>query len=153
MKRDLRDGYELDDDPQRIDLDAVHAYISGESYWAKGRSRETQADMNARASRLVGLYHNGRQVGFTRTTVVPGMPVAYLYDVYVLEQHRGRGLGEELVRETVERGPYAEYRWLLDTTDAHGLYEKFGFGRPGERLMERPAGEIPATRDATLLRP
>ena len=138
MKRALDGGYELDDDRSRIDLDAVHAYLSRESYWANGRPRETQAEMNEKADRLVGLYHEGRQVGFTRTAVVPGMRVAYLYDVYVLEQHRGRGLGEKLVRETVDRGPYAAYRWLLDTADAHRLYERFGFGRPSERLMERP---------------
>lgn len=138
VNRDLGGGYELDDDRRRIDLDAVHAYISGESYWARGRSRETQATMNEKAARLVGLYHEGRQVGFSRTAVVPGMEVAYLYDVYVLEPHRGRGLGQELVRETVDRGPYAGYRWLLDTTDAHGLYAKFGFRRPSERLLERP---------------
>ena len=138
MKRDLADGYELDDDPARIDLDAVHAYISLESYWAKGRAREAQAEMNAKAARLVGLYHHGSQVGFTRTAVVPGMEVAYLYDVFVLKPHRGRGLGVELVRETVDRGPYADYRWLLDTTDAHELYAKFGFRRPSERLLERP---------------
>ena len=66
------------------------------------------------------------------------MRVAYLYDVYILEEHRGLGLGEALVRETVDGGPYASYRWLLDTTDAHGLYAKFGFRRPGDRLMERP---------------
>ena len=137
MKRDLGDGYELDDDPGRIDLDAVHRYLSEEAYWSKGRARETQADMNARAARLVGLYHEGRQVGFARTAVVPGMEVAYLYDVYVLADHRGRGLGEELVRETVERGPYTDYRWLLDTRDAHALYARFGFGPPSERLMER----------------
>ena len=138
MKRDLGDGYELDDDRERIDVDAVHAYISRESYWARGRPRDTQFEMNAKAARLVGLYHQGAQVGFTRTAVVPGMEVAYLYDVYVLEPHRGRGLGVELVRETVERGPYARHRWLLDTTDAHDLYAKFGFGPPGERLLERP---------------
>ena len=55
----------------------------------------------------------------------------------MLEEHRGRGLGEELVRETVDRGPCSDYRWLLDTRDAHNLYAKFGFGKPGERLMER----------------
>jgi ribosomal protein S18 acetylase RimI-like enzyme len=138
VRRDLGDGYELDDDPARIDLDAVHAYISGESYWARGRPREVQAEMNANAARLVGVYHRGRQVGFARASLVAGMRVAYLYDVYVLADHRGRGLGEELVRETVERGPFADYRWLLDTADARGLYEKLGFGAPSERLMERP---------------
>ena len=138
MRRELGDGYELDDDPMRIDLDAVHRYLSEEAYWAKGRPRETQAEMNERAARVVGLYHESRQVGFSRTAIVPGMKVAYLYDVYVLAEHRSRGLGEELVRETVDRGPHADYRWLLDTTDAHGLYAKFGFGPPTERLMERP---------------
>ena len=137
MRRDLGDGYELDDDPARIDLHAVHAYVSGESYWAKGRPLERQAAMNRAAARLVGLYHKGEQVGFTRTAVVGGMQIAYLFDVYVLEEHRGRGLGEKLVRETVDGGPYADHRWLLDTTDAHGLYAKLGFQAPSERLMER----------------
>jgi GNAT superfamily N-acetyltransferase len=94
--------------------------------------------MNAGAARVVGLYLGGEQVGFARVALVGGMPVAYLCDVYVLEAHRGRGLGEELVRETVERGPFAGHRWLLDTRDAFGLYAKFGFGPPGDRLMERP---------------
>ena len=137
MRRDLADGYELDDDPRRIDLDAVHAYLT-RSYWAEGRSRETQDELNRAAARVVGLYHDAGQIGFTRTALVDGMHVAYLYDVYVLEEHRGRGLGEELVRETVDRGPFAGYRWLLDTRDMHRLYEKFGFGPPSERLMERP---------------
>ena len=137
VTRDLGNGYELDDDPDRIDLDAVHGYLT-RAYWAIGRTREEQAEKNAAAARLVGLYANGSQVGFTRTAVVPGMPVAFLYDVFVLEEHRGRGLGTELVRETVERGPFAAYRWLLDTRDAHRLYAKFGFAPPGERLMERP---------------
>jgi GNAT superfamily N-acetyltransferase len=92
-----------------------------------------------RAARLVGLYHDGRQIGLSRTTVVAGMRVAYLYDVYVLAEHRGRGLGEALVRETVDSGPYAGYRWLLDTEDARALDAKLGFRRPGERLMECPA--------------
>ena len=137
MKRDLGNGYELDDDRERIDLDAVHAYLT-EAYWAKGRTKETQRRMNAESARLVGLYHEGRQVGFSRTAVVPGMEVAYLYDVYVLDEHRGRGLGAELVRATVDEGAYVRHRWLLDTRDAHGLYEKFGFAAPNERLMERP---------------
>jgi GNAT superfamily N-acetyltransferase len=139
----LGEGYELDDDRDRIDLAAVHAYIANESYWAPGRSLQTQAAMNEASARLVGLYRDGRQVGFTRTALVAGMRVAYLYDVYVLQDHRGRGLGEALVRETVDRGPYSSYRWLLDTTDAHGLYAKFGFSRPGERLMERPRADYP----------
>jgi len=56
----------------------------------------------------------------------------------VLDEHRGQGLGAELVREIVENGPFAEHRWVLHTRDAHSLYEKFGFG-PHPRLMQRGA--------------
>jgi len=55
----------------------------------------------------------------------------------VLDEHRGRGLGEELVREMVERGPLAHLKWLLHTTDLHRLYRKFGFDTPGPKVMER----------------
>jgi GNAT superfamily N-acetyltransferase len=143
VRRDLGDGYELDDDPGRVDLAAVHDYIANESYWAAGRPLETQAELNASAARVVGLYKDGLQVGFTRTALVDGMHVAYLYDVYVLAEHRGRGLGEELIRETVDRGPFASYRWLLDTRDAHALYARFGFRTPTERLLERPRAGPP----------
>jgi GNAT superfamily N-acetyltransferase len=64
--------------------------------------------------------------------------VAYLADVYVLAEHRGRGLGTELVRFTVEDGPHAGLRWMLHTRDGHGLYERFGFAPPDERYLERP---------------
>jgi predicted N-acetyltransferase YhbS len=86
---------------------------------------------------VVGLYEGERQVGFSRT-VSDGVSLAYLADVYVLPELRGRGLGEELVRETVENGPHSSCRWLLHTSDAHGLYAKFGFGAPDANLMERP---------------
>ena len=136
MKRDLGDGYELDDDPGRIDREAVHRYLSEESYWAKGRSREVVDDLVETAERVVGLYHGGRQVGFSRT-FSDGHAQSYLADVYVLDEHRGRGLGVELVRFTVDEGPYAETKWLLHTADAHDLYRKFGFAEPSERSMER----------------
>jgi len=135
MKRDLGDGYELDDDPKRIDIAAVHRFLRDESYWAGGRDFETQAELVRTASRVVGLYHRGEQVGFCRAVATPAV---YLADVYVLTEHRGRGLGEALVEEMVERGPYADRSWLLHTADAHELYRRFGFGAPGERLMERP---------------
>jgi GNAT superfamily N-acetyltransferase len=137
VRRQLGGGFELDDDGGRIDVDAVHAFLSTQAYWAIGRSREQTAAKLARADRLVGLYHHGRQVGFTRTACVSGMTVAYLYDVYVLSEYRGRGLGVELVRETVDAGPFAAYKWLLDTDDAHGLYAKLGFGPPPPRHMQR----------------
>ena len=136
MKRELPDGFELDDDPARIDLDAVHGYLSGESYWAKGRPRETQERLIREASRVVGLYLGVRQIGFARA-VTDGVAFAYLADVYVLPEYRARGLGVELVRELVENGPYTNVKWLLHTADAHSLYAKLGFGQPSELVMER----------------
>jgi GNAT superfamily N-acetyltransferase len=139
VRKRLDGGYELDDDPGRVDRAAVHAYIGGESYWAKGRAREVMDGLIERASRVVGLYAvDGAQVGFSRTVDVPDAGLVYLADVYVLEGHRGEGRGIELVRFTVDDGPYASKRWILHTADAHGLYDKFGFG-PGERLLERQA--------------
>jgi GNAT superfamily N-acetyltransferase len=137
MKRDLGDGYELDDDPARVDLREVHRFLCDESYWAAGRDYDTQEELVRSASRVVGVYRDGEQVGFCRAVATPAM---YLADVYILSSHRGRGLGEAMVEEMVERGPYADRTWLLHTADAHGLYRKFGFGDPGERVMERPPG-------------
>lgn len=136
MKRELPGGYELDDERNRIDVDAVHDFVSNHSYWAPGRAREVQEELIGQAIRVVGLYHDGRQVGFARA--VGDSHLVYLADVYVLPEHRGAGRGVELVREIVENGPYADSRWILHTADAHRLYEKFGFGPPSDRVMERP---------------
>ena len=136
MRRDLGNGYELDDDPSRVDREAVHRYLGEESYWAKGRSRAVQDELIHNAARVVGLYHEERQVGFTRT-LSDGHSQSYLADVYVLEEHRGRGLGVELVRFSVDKGPLARTKWFLHTADAHDLYRKFGFAEPGDKALER----------------
>jgi GNAT superfamily N-acetyltransferase len=136
MQRALENGYELDDDRARLDREAIHAYIGGVSYWAKGRTRERQDELIDASGHVVGLYHDGRQIGFARAVDCDAAGFVYLADVYVLDEHRGRGLGVELVREIVERGPYAERRWILHTRDAHALYRKLGFA-PHERLMQR----------------
>jgi predicted N-acetyltransferase YhbS len=138
VRRELPGGFELDDDPARVDLEEVHRFLSLESYWAKGREREVSDRLVRSASRVVGLYEGDRQVGFSRT-VSDGVAIAYLADVYVLPDLRGRGLGEELVRESVERGPFAHCRWVLHTADAHAFYKRFGFEPPGPSLMVRPS--------------
>ena len=136
MRRELDDGYEVDDDRGRVDVDAVHAYLANESYWARGRPREVQERLVREASRVVGLYRDGAQVGFCRAAT-DGVSVVYLADVYVLADHRGHSLGMELVREMVENGPYADRKWLLHTEDAHDLYRRFGFDTPSYKVMER----------------
>jgi GNAT superfamily N-acetyltransferase len=142
MRRELAGGFELDDDRTRIDVDAVHAFISGQSYWGRGRSRALTEQAIRGSSRVVGLYAGGgEQVGFARA-VCDGAIFGYLADVYVLPSHRGRGLGLELVREVVD-GEGARFaanvRWLLHTADAQRLYAKLGFSEdpPTYRTMER----------------
>jgi GNAT superfamily N-acetyltransferase len=136
VRRELGDGYVLDDDRGRVDVAAVHRFLSQEAYWARGRPREVQERLVDEASRVVGLYRDDEQIGFCRAAS-DGVSFAYLADVYVLPEHRGRGLGGELVREMVERGPLARLKWILHTEDAHELYAKLGFGAPGYKLMER----------------
>jgi GNAT superfamily N-acetyltransferase len=137
VRRDLPGGFEVDDDRDRIDVDAVHDFVSNHSYWAPGRPHDEQERLVREAQRVVGVYHDGRQIGFARA-VSDDSSITYLADVYVLPEYRGRGLGVELVREMIENGPYADRRWILHTADAHALYERFGFGPPSERVMERP---------------
>jgi GNAT superfamily N-acetyltransferase len=136
VRRALDGGFELDDDPARVDLDAVWDFLSTEAYWGRERSKADVARQTRDAARVVGLYHEGRQVGFAR--VHSDGRLAYLADVYVLPEHRAHGLGVELVRAAVDEGPQRGLRWLLHTKDAHGLYERFGFGPPSDRVMERP---------------
>jgi GNAT superfamily N-acetyltransferase len=137
--RSLGQGYELDDDPARIDVDAIHHFISNISYWGRGRPRDRVLQTIAGSRRVVGLYHDGEQVGFARA-VSDGVTVAYLADVYVLEPHRGQGHGLALVREMIEGEGAPDVHWLLHTADAEGLYERLGFGTGPARypLMERP---------------
>jgi len=136
MIRELAGGFELDDDPARVDVAEVHRFLSTEAYWSIGRPRETVERLLREASRVVGLYQDGRQVGYGRA-VSDGVSFAYLADVYVLPEFRGRGLGAELVREIVDNGPFTGVTWLLNTTDAYGLYERLGFGLPSRRVLER----------------
>ena len=136
MKRELADSLELDDDRQRIDRQEVHRWLSEVSYWATGRPRETQDRLIDEAWRVVGLYDGERQIGFCRAAS-DGTSFVYLADVYVLEEYRGRRLGEELVRFMIEESEYAHVRWLLHTTNMHALYRKFGFDEPDYKLMER----------------
>jgi GNAT superfamily N-acetyltransferase len=140
MRRELGDGVELDDDPDRIDVGAVHRYLAEESYWARGRPYPLQERLVREASRVVGLYRDGEQIGFCRAVTCFGLPYVYLADVYVLPAHRGRGFGVELIREMIDNGPYRDEAWILNTSDAHELYRRFGFEAPHPRTMVRGAG-------------
>jgi GNAT superfamily N-acetyltransferase len=133
-------GHELDDDPARVDVDALWEFLSTEPYWGRWRSRAQVEAQLAAAWRLVGVYETGtgRMVGFARA-FSDGVASAYLADVYIERAARGHGLGVALVREMVENGPGASFRWMLHTEDAHALYSRFGFREPDRTYLERPS--------------
>ncbi len=132
------DGYVITDDPARIDLRAVHAFLR-RAYWSKNIPLEI-VERAVRASLCIGAYAPaGEQVGFCRL-VTDYAVFCYVGDVYVLEEHRGRGLSKAMMKAAVEHPRLQGLRrWSLVTHDAHGLYEQFGFRRVAhpERHMER----------------
>lgn len=132
--------YSVDDNPGRLDRDAIWSFLSTEAYWGRERTRydfERQIDS---AWRVIGAYDHetGAQVGFARATS-DGVSFAYLADVYVLSEHRGHSLGKRIVSAMIDDGPGANFRWMLFTNDAHGLYAQYGFAPPTETTMVRPA--------------
>ena len=137
----IREGeYEIDTDKRRLDIAAIHRFLSKESYWAKNRTLE-QTLTAIENSLCFGLYNGKEQVGFTRV-VTDKATFAYVGDVYVLEQHRGKGLSKWLMKTILDQPDLQGLRrWLLATRDAHGLYEQFDFNglvHP-DRWMERTA--------------
>jgi GNAT superfamily N-acetyltransferase len=132
-------GYEIDDDPARVDRDALWSFLSVEAYWGRWRSREDIERQLSSAWRIVAAYEQttGRMAAFARA-VSDGVALAYLADVYVTKEARGKGLGTEVVRVMIERGAGRGFRWMLHTSDAHELYGKFGFLRPDDTYLERP---------------
>lgn len=131
-------AYEIDDNPQRLDVDAIWQFLSTQAYWGRWRTRDDLERQIASAWRVVGAYVDGAQAGFARA-VSDGVALAYLADVYVLPEHRGHGLGAALVQAMVEQGPGAHFRWMLHTADAHDLYRRFGFREPDASMLERPS--------------
>jgi GNAT superfamily N-acetyltransferase len=146
------DGYEISTDPSRLDLDVVHGFLRT-AYWSKGIPRDT-VERSIEHSIAFGVFAPaGEQVGFARA-VTDRTTYAWLGDVFVLEDHRGRGLGVWLVQCVLEHPDLRGLRrWALTTADAHALYTRFGFGptsRPEVHLViERTPEELwPPERDA-----
>jgi GNAT superfamily N-acetyltransferase len=131
--------YTISDDPSRIDLEAIHQYLSCESYWAKGIPRRV-VETSVQNSLCVGVYtRNGVQIGLARV-VTDYATFAWLCDVYVLDAHRGSGLGKALVAAVLSHPRLQGLRrFALATQDAHGLYAQFGFTplTSPERQMEK----------------
>jgi GNAT superfamily N-acetyltransferase len=128
--------YDISTDPSRLQLEAIHAYLT-RSYWSPGVPKHIVARAIAN-SLCFGIYLGDAQVGFARV-ITDKATFAYLADVFVLEEHRGRGLSKRLVAQ-IQAHPDLQglRRFLLATADAHRLYAQFGFKPPGrpENLME-----------------
>jgi GNAT superfamily N-acetyltransferase len=128
--------YVISTDPALLDVDMIHRFLSEESYWAKGRTREV-TDRAIANSYPFGVYLGEEQVAFARV-VTDTVTFAWLADVFVLSEHRGSGVGKLLVEAVIGDERFRGMkRWFLGTADAHELYRRFGFSElvnPG-RLM------------------
>lgn len=125
--RKLPDGFLITDRRAAFDLDVIHAYISQESYWAKGRARDI-VEASIAGSLCIGLFTpGGRQAGFGRA-VTDRATMAHLSDVFVLAPYRGRGHGRAVVEGLLFHPALRSVRrWSLATADAHGVYARYGF--------------------------
>lgn len=132
---------QISTDKSRLDIQLIHGYLSKESYWALGREIEI-VKRSVENSLCFGLYFEGAQIGFAR--VVSDYAVfAWILDVFVLKDYRGRGYGKQLMHAIMTHEKLQTLqRWGLGTDDAHGLYEQFGFkhlSKPQSMMEFKPA--------------
>jgi GNAT superfamily N-acetyltransferase len=136
--------YTISTDCKKLNIETIHNFISTESYWGIGRPIEV-VRKSIENSFPFGIYHGEEMVGFARV-VTDYATFAWIADVFVLEEHRGKGLSKWLM-ETILSHPDLQgfRRWVLATKDAQGLYGQYGFQplkRP-ERWMEHcPFDEV-----------
>jgi GNAT superfamily N-acetyltransferase len=121
----IRDGFLISTDKHRLDLDVIHKFLA-RSYWSPNIPREVVARA-IENSLCFGIYCDEEQIGFARV-ISDYATFAYLADVFVLEQFRGKGLAKWLMQCIIEHPDVRGLRrWVLATKDAHGLYAQFGF--------------------------
>lgn len=132
--------FTISTDKSRLQFDVIQSFLANDSYWAQLRTPE-QTKIAIENSICFGLYYGDKQIGFARV-VSDQATFAYLGDVFVLPEYRGRGLSKWLM-ETIVAHPELQglRRWVLATRDAHGLYAQYGFGQlvHPDRWMERTA--------------
>ncbi len=125
-------------DKSKLDVHAIHDFLANRSYWAKGRSYDT-VKQSVENSLCFGMYNSfGKQIGFARV-ITDYSVFAYILDVFILEDYRGRGLSLKLMDHILQHPDLQGlHRIMLATKDAHSLYEKFGFQptRSADKLME-----------------
>lgn len=133
----MDNSIKISTDKSRLDIKLIHDYLSNESYWAKGRSIDT-VKQSIDNSLCFGVYLNEKQIGFARV-VTDYAVFAWIMDVFVLKDFRGKGFSKKLMRVIMTHEKLQNLqRWGLGTDDAHRLYEQFGFkslGKP-QNMME-----------------
>jgi GNAT superfamily N-acetyltransferase len=132
-----KNGFSISTDKSKLDPEVIHGFLT-RSYWSKEIPIDT-VKKSLEHSLCFGIYHRGSQVGFARV-ITDYTTFAYLADVFILEQYRGKGLSKWLMRSIIQHPDLQGLRrWMLLTRDAHGLYAQFGFktlAHP-ELVMER----------------
>ena len=125
----FHDGYSISTDKSRIDIPLVHEWLSQRAYWAMGRPLEI-VQCSIENSLCFGIYKGDQQVGFARV-VTDYATFSWLCDVFILESHRGRGLGKQLIAAIIEHPQLKNVkRFMLATSDAHQLYAHYGDFKP-----------------------
>lgn len=122
----MENQYTISTDKSRLDISVIHQFLSKDSYWAQNIPVElVQRAING--SLCFGVYLGDEQVGYARV-ITDEATFAYLSDVFILAEHRGKGLSKRLI-ETISNWPTLQglRRWVLATRDAHTLYTQFGF--------------------------
>ncbi|HMU11272.1 MAG TPA: GNAT family N-acetyltransferase [Ferruginibacter sp.] len=142
----VKDDLLISTDKTKLDVTLIHHYLCTESYWAKNIPIAL-VEKSIAGSFCFGIYHHDAQVGFARV-ITDHATFAYLADVFVLENYRGKGLSKWLM-ETIMSHPDLQglRRWLLATRDAHGLYAQYGFvplDKPERIMGMKPFEEYPA---------
>ncbi|MGA3267062.1 MAG: GNAT family N-acetyltransferase [Verrucomicrobiota bacterium] len=130
-------GLLISDDPARLDRGFIHEFLRDRSYWARDVPREI-VDRSVDNSLCLGVYQDGRQIGFARV-VTDFATFGWLADVFIVEEKRGQGFSKKLVAAVLAHPRLQGLRRLmLGTRDAHGLYARFGFQPLAypERFME-----------------
>lgn len=127
----------ISDDKSRLDIKLIHKFLTS-SYWAEGRTVE-EVKKSIEHSLCFGVYKDDRQIGFAR--VVSDLTIiAYLMDVFIIEEYRGKGFSKLLLNRIFEDDRFKSIKkWMLATKDAHSLYAGFGFDKikNADRLMEK----------------
>ena len=130
--------FSISTDKSKLDVDSIHEFLSTKAYWCLNIPKET-VQRAIQNSLCFGVYHNGKQIGFARI-ISDLATIAYLGDVYILEEYRGKGLSKWLM-EIIMAHPDLQglRRWILLTSDAHGLYRQFGWKEIAEpsKWMDR----------------